>query len=95
MDCGEVVWIIVVFYTAVWTLILMGHIHYRGPIGEQIIYCYISPNMFRSRNNPIYSTSCMAWGWEHFQQIFFFESTYCASSASHSAVHSFWQHILI
>ncbi len=29
-------WIIVMFLSAVWTLILMAHIHCRGFIGEQI-----------------------------------------------------------
>ncbi len=38
-----VVWIIVMFLSAVWTLILTAPIHCRGSIGEQVMECYISP----------------------------------------------------
>ncbi len=44
------VWIIVVFKSAVWTSILTAPIHSRGSIGEQIMYCKIFP----WRNNLIY-----------------------------------------
>uniref|UniRef100_A0A8C1AJ33 MOB kinase activator 1Bb n=1 Tax=Cyprinus carpio carpio TaxID=630221 RepID=A0A8C1AJ33_CYPCA len=36
-------WIIVMFLSAVWTLILTAPIHCRG--AEQVMECYISPNM--------------------------------------------------
>ncbi len=39
-----VVWIIVMFLSAVW--ILTAPIHYRGSIGEQVMECYISQNAF-------------------------------------------------
>ncbi len=35
--CGSL-WIIVMFLSAVWTLILMAPIHCRGSIGEQVMY---------------------------------------------------------
>ncbi len=34
------------FLSAVWTLILTAPIHCWGSIGEQVMYCYISPNLF-------------------------------------------------
>ncbi len=37
-------WIIVMFLSAVWTLILMAPIHCRGSISEQVMY--ISPKLF-------------------------------------------------
>ncbi len=39
------------FLSAVWTLILMAPIHFRGSIGNQVMYYYISPNIFLWRNN--------------------------------------------
>ncbi len=39
-------WILVMFLSAVWTLILTAPIHSRGSIGEQVMYCYTSPNLF-------------------------------------------------
>ncbi len=41
MDWSHVdyLWIIVVFLLAVWTLILMAPIHYRGSTYEQVISC--------------------------------------------------------
>ncbi len=50
---GEV-WIIVMFLSAVWTLILTAPIHYRGSIAEQVMKPYISPNLFWWRNKLIY-----------------------------------------
>ncbi len=51
-------WIIVMFLSAVWTLILTliltAPIHCRGFIGEQIMQWYISPNLFARRNKLIY-----------------------------------------
>ncbi len=47
-------WIIVMFLSVVWTLILTAPIHYRGSIGEQVMWCYISPNLFWWRNKLIY-----------------------------------------
>ncbi len=41
-----VVWIIVMFLSAVWTLILTAPI--QGSIAEQVMQCYISPNLFLS-----------------------------------------------
>ncbi len=49
--CTGVVWIIVMFLSAVWTLFLTAPIHYRASIGDQVMKCYISPNLFQWRNN--------------------------------------------
>ncbi len=45
-----VVWIIVMFLSAVWTLILTAPIHCRGSIGEQVMHCSISTIQFWWRN---------------------------------------------
>ncbi len=37
-------WIIVMFLSSVWTLILTAPIHCRASTGEQVIECYISPD---------------------------------------------------
>ncbi len=50
----DYLWIIVMFLSAVWTLILTAPIHCRGSIAEQVIKCYISPNLFWWRNKLIY-----------------------------------------
>ncbi len=47
MNCWTgVVWIIVMFLSAVWALILTAPIHCRGSIGEQVMLCNIFPNLF-------------------------------------------------
>ncbi len=35
----DYLWVIVMFLSAVWTLILTAPIHCRGSIGEQVTYC--------------------------------------------------------
>ncbi len=50
----DYLWIIVMFLSAVWTLILTAPIHCRGSIGEQMMHWYFSPNVFRRRNKLIY-----------------------------------------
>ncbi len=42
----DYLWMIVMFLSAVWTLILTAPIHCRGSTGEQVMECYISPNLF-------------------------------------------------
>ncbi len=49
----DYLWIIVMFLSAVWTLILTAPIHCRGSTGEQAVY--ISPNLFREGNKLIYT----------------------------------------
>ncbi len=39
------------FLSAVWTLILMAPIHCRGSIGEQVMECYISPNLMKTQTH--------------------------------------------
>ncbi len=46
--------LLVMFLSAVWTLILTAPIHCRGHIGEQVTECYISLNLFPMRNKLIY-----------------------------------------
>ncbi len=63
------------FLSALWTLvlsavrilILTAPIHCRGSTGEQVMECYISPNLYRWRNKLIYIG-----GWVNCQQIFIF-----------------------
>ncbi len=43
--------IIVMFLSAVWTLILTAPIHCRGPIGEQVMESQIYPNLFWWKTN--------------------------------------------
>ncbi len=47
-------WIIVMFLSSVWTLILTAPIHCRGSIDEQVMEWYISPNLFPWTNKHIY-----------------------------------------
>ncbi len=50
----DYLWIIVMFLSAVWTLILTAPIHCRASIGEQVMKHYISPNLFWWRSKLIY-----------------------------------------
>ncbi len=52
-----VVWFIVMFLSPVWTLILTALIHCRGSIGEQVMWCYISPNLMKKE------TQTFIFGW--------------------------------
>ncbi len=51
----DYLWIIVMFLSAVWTLIQTAPIHCRGSTGEQVIWCYISPDLFWLKNKLIYN----------------------------------------
>ncbi len=46
-----VVWIIVMFLSAVWTLILTAPIHCRASIAEAVMCCYISPNLMTKQTH--------------------------------------------
>ncbi len=48
-----VVWIIVMFLSAVWTLIPTAPIHCRASTDEQVMQCNFYPNLFRWRNKRI------------------------------------------
>ncbi len=56
-------WIIVMFLSAVWTLILTAPIHCRGSIGEQVMQSYISTNLKNTKKHEETnsSTYLMAW----------------------------------
>ncbi len=47
----DYLWIIGMFLSAVWTLILTAPIHCRASIGEQVMQCYISPNLMTKQTN--------------------------------------------
>ncbi len=53
------VWIIVMFLSAVWTLILTAPIHCRASIAETLMQCYISPNLMKKQSH-------LHLGWVHF-----------------------------
>ncbi len=65
----DYLWIIVMFLSAVWTLVLTAPIHCRGSIGEKVMECYISPNLMKKQTH-------LHLGWPEgvctFQQIFIF-----------------------
>ncbi len=44
----DYLWINVMFLSAVWTLILTAPIHCRASIAEQVMWCYISPNLMKN-----------------------------------------------
>ncbi len=46
-----VLWIIVMFLSAVWTLILTAPIHRRGSMGEQVMQYYISQNLMKKQTH--------------------------------------------
>ncbi len=63
-----VVWIIEMFLSAVWTLILTAPIHCRASIAETLMQRHISTNLMKKQTH-------LHLGWpedEHFQQMFFF-----------------------
>ncbi len=45
----DYLWIIVMYFSAVWTLILTAPIHCRASTGEQMMQCYISPNLMNKQ----------------------------------------------
>ncbi len=70
------VWIIVMFLSAVWTLILTAPIHCRGYIGEQASkFLHVSFNEETNSSTvhvDLVQYTWMAWGWVYFQQMFIF-----------------------
>ncbi len=59
----DYLWIIVMFLSAVWTLILTAPIHCRGSICEQVMECYISPNLIKKQAH-------LHLGWPESEDIF-------------------------
>ncbi len=59
----DYLWIIVMFLSAVWTLILTAPIHCRGSIAEQVMECYISPNLMKKQTH-------LHLGWPQGEHIF-------------------------
>ncbi len=55
----DYLWIIVMFLSAVWTLILTAPIHCRGSIAEQVMQCYISPNLMKKQTHNWLVLVCM------------------------------------
>ncbi len=60
-----VVWIIMMFLSAVWTLILTAPIHCRISIDEQVMECHISPNLMKKQTH-------LHLGWPESEYIFIF-----------------------
>ncbi len=60
----DYLWIIVMFLSAVWTLILTAPIHCRGSIGETLMQCYISPNLMKKQTHLHLEWPCTI-GLEH------------------------------
>ncbi len=56
-----VVWIIVMFWSSVWTLILTAPIHCRASIAEQVMESYISSNL-KQQQTPLRWPETM-FGW--------------------------------
>ncbi len=65
----DYLWIIVMFLSAVWTLILTAPIHCGGSIGEQVMLYYYFSKSDKETNS---STSWIIWRWVNFQEIFFY-----------------------
>ncbi len=59
----DYLWIIEIFLSAVWTLILTAPIHCRGSIAEQVMQCYISPNLMKKQTH-------LHLGWPEGEDIF-------------------------
>ncbi len=67
------VWSIVMFLSAVWTLILTAPIHCRASIAEAPMNCYTFSTQIYWRNKLIYIyVIWIAWGWDYFQQLIIF-----------------------
>ncbi len=58
-----VVWIIVMFLSVVWTLILTAPIHCRASIDETLMQRHISPNLMKKQTHPDL-------GWSEGEDIF-------------------------
>ncbi len=56
-------WIIVMFLSAVWTLILTAPIHCRASTSEQLMECYIYPNLMKKQTH-------LHLGWPEDEYIF-------------------------
>jgi len=50
----DYLWIVVMFLSTVWTLILTAPIHYRRSIGEQLMLCYATFFQICSMKKLIY-----------------------------------------
>ncbi len=59
----DYLWIIVMFLSAVWTLILTAPIHCRASIAETLMQCYISPNLMKKQTH-------LHLGWPEGEHIF-------------------------
>ncbi len=57
----DYLWIIGMFLSAVWTLILTAPIHCRASIAERVMESYISPNLMKKRTHL---------GWTEGEHIF-------------------------
>ncbi len=65
----DYLWIIVMFLSAVWTLILTAPIHCRGSIAEQVMYAKFLQICSNEESNS--SKSRLAWGQYIFSKFLF------------------------
>ncbi len=61
----DYLWIIVMFLSAVWTLILTAPIHCRASIAETLMQRHISPDLMKKQTHP-------RLGWTEGEHIFIF-----------------------
>ncbi len=66
--------------SAVWTLILTAPIHSRRSIGEQVMQCYISPNLMKKQTH-------LHLGWPEGEYIFIFLVNYSFKKTSEEISH--------
>ncbi len=75
----DYLWIIVMFLSAVWTLILTAPIHCRGSIAEQEMEYYISPNLMKKQTHLHgLGVQMLISGWNISYYNFIFETYACA-----------------
>ncbi len=79
-----VVWIIVMFLSAVWTLILTAPIHCRASIAETLMQRHISTNLMKKQTHPD-----LAWPEdEHIYSSFYFWVKYSFNVESSGLMYS-------
>ncbi len=102
-----VVWIIVMFLSAVWTLILTAPIHCRASIAETVMECFIFPNLMKKKLISIFdvqririssanfgwAVSCGIWSWFTQTVVWIFVCLYSVSLHPDwpAECHSVWE----
>ncbi len=63
----DYLWIIVMFFSAVWTLVLTAPIHCRASIAETLMQRHISPNLMKKQTLGCPESK----GWQNQQTLFY------------------------